>query len=254
MVTIWLRSPLTRLRRPRSRRAQHGWRDVVASLREPRVLAQARARFLRRPPFLLTGNTLGCVAATRKVPSSRQSASSRGSGSRIRLKFVWAPLLDRVELPLLGRLGKRRSWIVLAQRRSRGRPRGDDRDRSARTACWCSARFAVVVAFASATQDIAIDAWRIESSRQPEELGLMSAAYQLGYRVAIRDHACAHLQHCRAHGLGNLVRADGSCSWASASRLRCTRPSRGVRTRSSAMRRRRFRPHPSGRCAVSTTP
>ena len=45
--------------------------------------------------------------------------------------------------------------------------------------------FALVVAFASATQDIAIDAWRIESSRSAEELGLMSAAYQLGYRTAI---------------------------------------------------------------------
>src|SRR6185295_16212595 len=45
--------------------------------------------------------------------------------------------------------------------------------------------FALVVAFASATQDIVVDAWRIESAATKDELGLLSAAYQLGYRAAL---------------------------------------------------------------------
>jgi PAT family beta-lactamase induction signal transducer AmpG len=131
----------------------------------------------------LTGNTLGAWLRDEGTELSAIGFIS-GVGLAYSLKFVWAPLLDRVELPLLGRLGKRRSWIVLAQI-------GVVAGLVAMTAIGPGGGlvvfgvFAVVVAFASATQDIAIDAWRIESSRSAEELGLMSAAYQLGYRAAM---------------------------------------------------------------------
>ena len=164
-------------------RAHHGWRDVVASLREPRVLTMLALGFSAGLPFLLTGNTLG---AWLREEGTELSAIGFISwvGLAYSLKFVWAPLLDRVELPVLHRLGKRRSWIVLAQvgvvaglvaMMAIGPQQG----------LVVFGAFALVVAFASATQDIAIDAWRIESSRSAEELGLMSAAYQLGYRIAI---------------------------------------------------------------------
>jgi PAT family beta-lactamase induction signal transducer AmpG len=163
-------------------RAGHGWRDVVASLREPRVLAMLALGFSAGLPFLLTGNTLG---AWLREEGTELSAIGFISwvGLAYSLKFVWAPLLDRVQLPVLGRLGKRRSWIVLAQigvvaglvaMTAIGPQRG----------LVVFGAFAILVAFASATQDIAIDAWRIESSRSAEELGVMSAAYQLGYRGA----------------------------------------------------------------------
>jgi PAT family beta-lactamase induction signal transducer AmpG len=163
-------------------RAQHGWRDVLASLREPRVLAMLALGFSAGLPFLLTGNTLG---AWLREEGTELSAIGFISwvGLAYSLKFVWAPLLDRVELPVLGRLGKRRSWILLAQvgvvaglvaMMAIGPQQG----------LVVFGVFAVVVAFASATQDIAIDAWRIESSRSAEELSVMTAAYQLGYRVA----------------------------------------------------------------------
>jgi PAT family beta-lactamase induction signal transducer AmpG len=164
-------------------RAQHGWRDVVASFREPRVLAMLALGFSAGLPFLLTGNTLG---AWLREEGTELSAIGFISwvGLAYSLKFGWAPLLDRVELPLLGRLGKRRSWIVLAQL-------GVVVGLVAMTVLGPQegllvfGAVAIVVAFASATQDIAIDAWRIESSRNAEELGLMSAAYQLGYRAAM---------------------------------------------------------------------
>ncbi len=142
----------------------------------------ARARVLRRAPVRLTGNTLG---ARLREEGTELSAIGFISwvGLAYSLKFVWAPLLDRVELPVLGRLGKRRSWIVLAQlgvvaglvaMMAIGPQEG----------LVVFGAFAVLVAFASATQDIAIDAWRIESSRSAEELSVMTAAYQLGYRAA----------------------------------------------------------------------
>ena len=162
---------------------QHGWRDVVASLREPRVLAMLALGFSAGLPFLLTGNTLGAWLRSEGTELSAIGFIS-WVGLAYSLKFVWAPLLDRVELPVLGRLGKRRSWIVLAQlgviaglvaMMAIGPQEG----------LVVFGAFAVVVAFASATQDIAIDAWRIESSRSAEELSVMSAAYQLGYRAAM---------------------------------------------------------------------
>jgi PAT family beta-lactamase induction signal transducer AmpG len=162
---------------------EYGWRDVLASFREPRVLAMLALGFSSGLPFLLTGNTLGAWLRDEGTELSAIGFIS-WVGLAYALKFVWAPLLDRVELPALGRLGKRRSWIVLAQL-------GVVAGLAAMSAIGPQGGlvvfgvFAVVVAFASATQDIAIDAWRIESSRNAEELGLLSASYQLGYRVAV---------------------------------------------------------------------
>ncbi len=100
------------------------------------------------------------------------------------LKFLWAPIVDRVPLPGLNRLlGRRRSWMLLAQvgviagllNLSASHPRAN---------MMHVALGALFLAFCSATQDIAMDAWRIESA--PEDLqGAMAAAYQLGYRVAV---------------------------------------------------------------------
>ena len=163
-------------------RTQHGWREVLASFHEPRVLAMLALGFSAGLPFLLTGATLGAWLRDEGTGLSAIGFIS-WVGLAYSLKFVWAPLLDRVQLPALGRLGKRRSWIVLAQV-------GVVTGLVAMTAIGPQeslvvfGAFALVVAFSSATQDIAIDAWRIESSRNAEELGLMSASYQLGYRTA----------------------------------------------------------------------
>lgn len=99
------------------------------------------------------------------------------------LKFVWAPLLDRTNIPVLTRmLGHRRSWILATQGLlilGLWLISGSDPARALGTV----ALFAVIVGFFGATQDIAIDAWRIEAADDNRQ-GAMAAAYQLGYRVA----------------------------------------------------------------------
>ena len=100
------------------------------------------------------------------------------------IKFIWSPLVDRMPLPLLTSvLGKRRSWMLLAQvgiiygllNMAGSEPLSQ---------LQSVVLFALVTAFASATQDITIDAWRIEAMTE-EYQGPMAGAYQLGYRLGM---------------------------------------------------------------------
>jgi MFS transporter, PAT family, beta-lactamase induction signal transducer AmpG len=99
-------------------------------------------------------------------------------------KFLWAPFVDRTRVPLLtGWLGHRRSWMLLCQALiilGLWLVAGSDPTVS----LGRIAVFAVLVGLSSATQDIAIDAWRIEVAETSKQ-GAMAAAYQWGYRVAI---------------------------------------------------------------------
>ena len=98
-------------------------------------------------------------------------------------KWVWAPLVDRLPLPLLGRLGRRRSWLLLAQALVICGLVGmawNDPQQSLSPVVWC----ALAVAFGSATQDIALDAFRIESAGADHQAAL-AASYQTGYRLAM---------------------------------------------------------------------
>jgi MFS transporter, PAT family, beta-lactamase induction signal transducer AmpG len=99
-------------------------------------------------------------------------------------KWSWAPIVDRVPLPVLTRvLGRRRSWLLLAQSAIAlglvGMAFSDPAGNLPRLV-----GFALFVAFSSATQDIALDAFRIESAEQARQAA-MAAAYQVGYRAAM---------------------------------------------------------------------
>jgi PAT family beta-lactamase induction signal transducer AmpG len=99
-------------------------------------------------------------------------------------KFLWAPLVDRTTVPILTRwLGHRRSWMVVAQLAiMAGLWLISGQDPA--TGLAAMAAVAVFVGFAGATQDIVIDAWRIEAA-EVQQQGIMAAAYQWGYRVAM---------------------------------------------------------------------
>ena len=100
------------------------------------------------------------------------------------VKFLWAPVLDSYRVPLLGAvLGLRRSWILVAQI-------GVAASLIAIPALNVHAAMeplavvALLCAFCGATQDIAVDSWRIEAA-PPEQQGVLTAIYQIGYRVAL---------------------------------------------------------------------
>jgi PAT family beta-lactamase induction signal transducer AmpG len=99
-------------------------------------------------------------------------------------KWVWSPLVDRMPLPLLTRwLGRRRSWLLLAQSGVMVGLVGMaclNPQEALEPVVWC----ALLVAFSSATQDIALDAFRIESADVQRQAAL-AATYQTGYRLAM---------------------------------------------------------------------
>jgi PAT family beta-lactamase induction signal transducer AmpG len=99
-------------------------------------------------------------------------------------KWLWAPLVDRLPIPFLGRLlGRRRSWLIFAQAiivlGLLGMASLDPKV-AITPIVWC----ALLVAFGSATQDIALDAFRIESADSDRQAAL-AATYQTGYRLAL---------------------------------------------------------------------
>ena len=99
-------------------------------------------------------------------------------------KWVWAPLVDRMPIPpITTLLGRRRGWLLLSQALVMAGLVGmafNDPQQSLQPVVWC----ALAVAFGSATQDIALDAFRIESADADHQAAL-AASYQTGYRLAM---------------------------------------------------------------------
>jgi MFS transporter, PAT family, beta-lactamase induction signal transducer AmpG len=160
-----------------------GWLDALRVYLRPRVLSMLFLGFSAGLPFYLVFSTLSAWLRQAGVQRSTIGMLS-WVGILYSIKFVWAPLVDRFPPPVLHRiLGRRRSWMLLAQvglvvglfKLSLADPAAGMRS---------IALAALFVAFCAATQDISLDAWRIESST-PETAGPMLAAYQVGYRIAL---------------------------------------------------------------------
>ena len=160
-----------------------GTRDVLRALRQPKVLAMLLLGFSSGLPLYLVGNTMGYWM---RENGSELSAIGFLSwvGLAYTLKFLWAPIIDKTNVPLLGRLGHRRGWMLLSQAivaiglagMAIVQPQGG---------LVVFGALALMAAFASATQDIVIDAWRIEIADNTEELGLLTSGTQIGYRSAL---------------------------------------------------------------------
>ena len=157
--------------------------DFIKSLRDRRVLVMLLLGAAAGLPFFLIFDTLS--AWLREAELSLQTITVFALATlSYALKFVWAPVVDRVRIPVLGRLlGQRRSWMALMQI-------------LIVLGLWLIAGsnpalnlgqvalLAVLVGFCGATQDVAIDAWRIEVVDETF-YGTMAAAYQWGYRIAM---------------------------------------------------------------------
>jgi PAT family beta-lactamase induction signal transducer AmpG len=162
--------------------AVRSWRQALAVYAHPRVCAMLFLGFSAGLPFPLVLTTLS--ARLRQAGIDRTTIGYFSLvGLAYSLKYFWSPIVDRMPLPLLQGLGRRRSWMLLAQcgvavglvLMALGDPAVD-----AVHIAW----LAVFTAFAAATQDIAVDAYRIEAADQ-EWQGAMAATYQIGYQLAL---------------------------------------------------------------------
>jgi len=160
--------------------ARTNWRSAVAAYTNPRVLQVLALGFSSGLPLLLTYSTLQAWLATVGVRRSALGAIAL-VGTSYSFKFLWAPLIDRVPPPLP--LGRRRGWgitvqiLLIAAILALGSC--DPKHNLPRMAI-----LAVVVAFLSASQDIVIDAWRVESlSKDQQAPG--AAMIQSGYRIGM---------------------------------------------------------------------
>src|SRR4051812_18189473 len=158
-------------------------RDVISSLGQPKIVVMLVLGFSSGLPFLLTGNTLGYWLRDQGTTLKAIGFLS-WVGLAYSLKFLWAPVVDRLDAPIFARLGRRRSWMLLTQSIMAIGLFGMAATGTTHGLVTIGA-LAVLVAFSSSTQDIVVDAWRIEAAADSDELGLLSAAYQLGYRAAI---------------------------------------------------------------------
>jgi PAT family beta-lactamase induction signal transducer AmpG len=160
-----------------------GWRDALTVYLKPRVLIVLFLGFSAGLPLALSGSTL--------LVWMREAGVNLGTiglfalvGTPYTVKFLWAPLVDALDVPLLSRwFGRRRGWLVFSQ-------------------CllmvaivflglcdpaaapWLVAVGALLVAAASATQDIVIDAFRVESLDESEQAAGM-ASYVAAYRIGM---------------------------------------------------------------------
>jgi PAT family beta-lactamase induction signal transducer AmpG len=160
-----------------------GWLDALLVYAQPRMLSMLALGFSSGLPFMLIFSTMSAWMRQRGVALTTIGIFSWVS-LVYTLKFVWAPVVDRLQLPGIGRLlGQRRSWMLLAQLGIAATLLAisgtDPGAYLGQVAC-----LALLLAFCGATQDIAIDAWRIESAPLREQ-GAMAAAYQLGSRFGL---------------------------------------------------------------------
>lgn len=159
------------------------WLDSLLVYRDRRVFALFFLGFAAGLPYLLVFGTMSTWLREAGIERATIGFLSWVS-TFYSVKFLWAPIVDRVPLPLLTkRFGRRRSWILTAQVGVivglLGMALSDPKD-----GLIALIAFALIVGFSSATQDIAVDAYRIEAA-SAELQGPLAASYNFGYRVAL---------------------------------------------------------------------
>lgn len=153
-----------------------------AALGNRKTALMAGLGFSSGLPYTLLIGTLNAWLGEAKVSLATIGVLS-WIGLAYGFKFLWSPLVDQWRPPLLSRMGRRRSWILLCQ--------------AVLAACLALiattdpavalgglAGLAVVGAFFSATQDTAIDAWRVDNADETATVEILSSIYQLGFRIA----------------------------------------------------------------------
>ncbi len=159
------------------------WRESYSIFVKPRVIGMIFLGFAAGLPFLLVFSTLSAWLRDEGVTRTTIGFFS-WVGITYSIKVFWAPIVDRLPIPwLTQKLGKRRSWMLCAQiviaTGLLGMATTDPK-----TELLVIAIYALIVAFGSATQDITIDAYRIEAMDNRYQ-GAMAATYVFGYKLAL---------------------------------------------------------------------
>ena len=165
-----------------SQTGQSGLKNFFYSLGQRKTAYMLSFGFAAGLPYALLLGTLYAWLTDADVDLETMGVFSL-IGLAYAFKFLWSPLVDRIKLPFLYRLGRRKSWIVPAQfllaivfvSMSMLNPQN--------SLGWYSL-LAALGAFTSATQDIVVDAWRIDVADEKVSVDLLSSIYQLGYRIA----------------------------------------------------------------------
>lgn len=158
-----------------------GWRGILAAFGTPSAGTLFFLGFGCGLPFLLVGYTLSIWLREYGLELSTIGLLSYVSMFYV-FKFLWAPLIDRWNAPLLGMLGRRRGWLVLAILGLIAALIGMAFTGPAQLIAFVS--LAALTAFAGATQDTVVDAYRIEIA-PIEAQGALAATYTLGYRIGL---------------------------------------------------------------------
>lgn len=176
------------------------WLDSLAVYAERRLVIVFLMGFASGLPLALSGATLS-IWLTEAGVSLAAVGLFVTVGTPYTMKFLWAPLVDRVPIPILGALlGRRRSWMVTIQLGLIAAIVALGATRPETAPLW-TAVMALAVAFFSASQDIVIDAYRIEILDEDQQ-GAGAAMTQAGYRVGMI-----------ASGAGALYLADAVKDW-----------------------------------------
>ena len=155
--------------------------SVWQAFSQPAAWTMCLLGFSSGLPFLLVAGTLAYWLKEKGV-ELKEITMIASAGMFYAFKFVWAPLLDHWKLPLFRRLGQRRGWLLFSQLVVAGGLLAMAALTPAKLGPFIAAT--LVVAFFGATQDIAVDAYRIEIA-SVEAQGALVATYALGYRIGL---------------------------------------------------------------------
>ncbi len=164
------------------RKKMSSWRVLAMALGDRKTGFMLLFGFASGLPFALFLGTLFAWLTEAEVDLETMGIFSL-IGLAYAFQFLWSPLIDKVDLPILRRLGKRKQWIVPMQLLL-GAILVILSILEPRTQLGLFSLLAGIGAFASATQDIAINAWRIDVADERATIDILSTIYQMGYRLA----------------------------------------------------------------------
>ncbi len=159
-----------------------GWGLLKVALRNRKTGIMLVFGFAAGLPYTLLIGTLNAWLGEWEIDLATIGVLS-WIGLAYAFKFLWSPLVDRVRLPGLERLGRRRSWLLVCQLLLTATFFALSLSDPRLQLGWF-ALVAVIGAFASATQDVVIDAWRIDVADEKAPVEILSSIYQFGYRIA----------------------------------------------------------------------